>query len=226
MASSSTKYKMTLKLLIDTKLEKVVFAEASKLVIDFLFSLLSLPVGTVVGLLGSKSGTVGSLDNLYQSVTNLNETYLQENLDKNVLLKPKAPIFSTEIFGLLPLNACNEDAVDNNLEASFHKCNACQSYVECDNRNRFRRIQRSMYSGFGLSYDYVQISKPAVKKNSVKNGFVKETVTFMVMDDLVIQPMSTISSITLLNKLNIKDISALQEKEVEFGMAEVCHVHN
>ncbi|MCI57632.1 DUF674 family protein, partial [Trifolium medium] len=39
MASSTTK-KVTLKLLIDTKNEKVLFAEANKAVIDFLFNLL------------------------------------------------------------------------------------------------------------------------------------------------------------------------------------------
>ncbi|MCI14922.1 DUF674 family protein, partial [Trifolium medium] len=58
--SSSTTNKVTLKLLIDTKNEKVLFAEASKAVIDFLFNLLRLPVGTVVKLL-SKNGMVGSL---------------------------------------------------------------------------------------------------------------------------------------------------------------------
>ncbi|TKY45509.1 hypothetical protein E2542_SST30521 [Spatholobus suberectus] len=43
----------------------------------------------------------------------------------------------------------------------------------------------------------------------------------MVVDDLVIQPMSTISSITLLNKFNIKEVGALQEKVVELGMTQV-----
>ncbi|WJX21675.1 hypothetical protein P8452_11074 [Trifolium repens] len=47
-SSSTTTNKVTLKLLIDTKNEKVLFAEASKAVIDFLFNLLRLPVGTVV----------------------------------------------------------------------------------------------------------------------------------------------------------------------------------
>ena len=57
---------------------------------------------------------------------------------------------------------------------------------------------------------------------SSNSGFVKEVVTYMVMDDLVIQPMSTISSITLLNEFNVKDVGVLKEKVVELGMAEVC----
>ncbi|GAU12158.1 hypothetical protein TSUD_01240 [Trifolium subterraneum] len=68
--------------------------------------------------------------------------------------------------------------------------------------------------------NYVGNKKVAEKKTFIHNGFVKDVVTFMVMDDLVIQPMSTISSITLLNKFNVKEIGTLQEKVVEMGMEE------
>ncbi|KAJ0103574.1 hypothetical protein Patl1_06259 [Pistacia atlantica] len=43
--------KVRLKLLIDTKGKKVLFAEAGKDFVDFLFYIFSLPVGTVVKLL-------------------------------------------------------------------------------------------------------------------------------------------------------------------------------
>ncbi|WMV35342.1 hypothetical protein MTR67_028727, partial [Solanum verrucosum] len=43
-------------------------------------------------------------------------------------------------------------------------------------------------------------------------GFVKEVVAYMVMDDLVVKPMSAIYSIALLDKFNnIKDFSVLLE---------------
>ena len=44
----------------------------------------------------------------------------------------------------------------------------------------------------------------------------------MVMDNLEVKPMSTISSITLLNKFDVKEIGALEEKVVDLGMDEVC----
>ena len=44
----------------------------------------------------------------------------------------------------------------------------------------------------------------------------------MVMDNLKVMPMSTISTITLLNNYNAKDIGALEEKIVYVGMNEVC----
>ncbi|GKA23466.1 protein MOR1 isoform X1 [Tanacetum coccineum] len=45
-------------------------------------------------------------------------------------------------------------------------------------------------------------------------GFVKGLVTYMVMDDLVVKLVSTISSITMLNKFNVKEVGALMEKMV------------
>ena len=45
------------------------------------------------------------------------------------------------------------------------------------------------------------------------------------MDDLEVKPMSTISSITLHNKFNVKNIGALEEKVVKLGMDEVYVGH-
>ncbi|GKE28602.1 pre-rRNA-processing protein TSR2-like protein, partial [Tanacetum coccineum] len=42
----------------------------------------------------------------------------------------------------------------------------------------------------------------------------------MVMDDLVVKPMSTISSITMLNKFNVKEVGVLEEKMVSLEMKE------
>ncbi|KAJ0101353.1 hypothetical protein Patl1_06278 [Pistacia atlantica] len=53
-----------------------------------------------------------------------------------------------------------------------------------------------------------------------EGGFVKGVVTYMVMDNLELQPMSTISSITLLNRFNVKDVGSLEEKVVDFGVEE------
>lgn len=52
-------------------------------------------------------------------------------------------------------------------------------------------------------------------------GFVKGVVTYMVSDDLVVKPMSTISSITMLNKFNVKEVGCLEEKVVSLEMKEV-----
>ncbi|GMP63511.1 hypothetical protein CsSME_00025163 [Camellia sinensis var. sinensis] len=86
--------KVSLKLLIDTKAHKVLFAEAGKDFVDFLFNILSLPVGTVVRLLANTS-MIGSLGNLYESVENLNETYMQSNQSKETVETPSTIKFGT-----------------------------------------------------------------------------------------------------------------------------------
>ncbi|MED6223775.1 hypothetical protein PIB30_077365 [Stylosanthes scabra] len=169
MASTSTRVSM--KLLIDIKGKKVLFAEASKEVVDFLLNLLQLPLGAVVKLLTEKS-MVGCIGNLYKSVEDLGDTFLQPDLSRDVLLNPTFPSSSTAVSSLL-------------LTSSSTPAKG--------------RVPLPVSSG---------------------SGFVQEVVTYMVMDDLVIQPMSTISSITLLNKFNVKEVGALQEKVVHLGMNE------
>nr|XP_025679163.1 uncharacterized protein LOC112779123 [Arachis hypogaea] len=160
MASSS----LSMKLLVDTKREKVLFAEASKAVVDFLFTLLQLPLGAVVKLL-TKKHVVGCLGNLYSSVQNLDPTYMQPN-------------------DLLP------DSTNNNNTAY---------YEEPD-------IPR-----FPCSCECCPVHNPR-STTTPRSGFVKEVVTYMVMDDLVI--------ISLLNHFNVQDLAVLKEMHVHLGVTE------
>ncbi|KAH7525537.1 hypothetical protein ACOSP7_032662 [Xanthoceras sorbifolium] len=219
MGEAASSSSVKLKLLIDTKAQKVLFAEASKDFVDFLIYLLSLPVGTVIRLL-KESSLVGSFGKLYKSIENLHETYIQQNQNKDSLLNPRAPICDTEI----PLLLVSD--FELNTTRKLYTCDNHRTYVadlpnlDCPNCTR----------KMGLEMSYVA---PATANNGgsgpsggcgggmVERGFVKGVVTYMVMDDLEVKPMSTISSITLLNKFNVKDVEALDEKDVEFGLDEV-----
>ncbi|KAB5538862.1 hypothetical protein DKX38_016395 [Salix brachista] len=55
---------------------------------------------------------------------------------------------------------------------------------------------------------------------SDQGGYVKGVVTYTVTDDLSVSPLSMVSVVILLNKLNIKDFGVLKEKVVEFGIDE------
>ena len=80
--------KISLKLLVDNKTKKVLFAEAGKEFVDFVFSLLTLPIGAVVKLISA--GTMhGSIGRLYQSVDSISASYLLPTTDKKDLLQPK-----------------------------------------------------------------------------------------------------------------------------------------
>ncbi|KAH0749643.1 hypothetical protein KY290_028875 [Solanum tuberosum] len=133
-----------MKLLIDNKAGKVLFAEAEKDCVDFLFHILSLPVVIVVSFLKEK-GMNWCLHNLYQSVQNLNDTCMKSNEAKNILLKPKSSI---EIISSVP--------------------------------------KRST----------INVAPPA----ATSTGFV----TYMEMDDLVVKPMSTVSTSLMSRMLALK----------------------
>ncbi|CAN1269368.1 hypothetical protein LINPERPRIM_LOCUS13555 [Linum perenne] len=188
----ATTTKVTLKLLIDKKSNKVLFAEAGKEFVDFLFSILSLPLGTVIRLL-SKDQMVGCLGNLYQSIEELGDTFIQQSTSKDIVLNPKVQSYTADT-NLLLTGSDNPQAI-------------CPG---CNNR---------------MNIEVTFVPKPVVEGNGGGNqnsegGFVKGVVTYMVMDNLEVKPMSTISSITLLNKFNIQQVGALEEKVVELGMDE------
>ncbi|XP_054788017.1 uncharacterized protein LOC129293915 [Prosopis cineraria] len=214
-SSSSTTSKMSLKLLVDTKSERVLFAEASKDFVDFLFNLHRLPIGTVTKLL-TKTNMVGSLGKLYESIENLSNTYLlQQKQGKDILLKPKALI--PPGFLLLPNYEGNIKEEDHQEPPKLYMCrNRCQYTVTLVMNTPCLYCRNPMNS----SVTYVGKKEMEAKGSVGEDGFVKDVVTYMVMDDLVVQPLSTISCIALLNKFNIKDVSSLQEMVVEFGIPE------
>ncbi|KAM3279970.1 hypothetical protein ACQJBY_047011 [Aegilops geniculata] len=223
-----------MKLLIDTKARRVLFAEASKDVVDFLFSLLSLPVGTAVKLLG-KDSMVGSIGSLYGSVAKLDATYVQPGAAKDALLHPSvlSPAVSTKS-SLLGLPAPPSPQAKKLYRCSMHcncygshstLCNNCRSYVTdsygtyCPSCNNQMTTELKLLSSGGSGGLAAQAAAGVSGK-----GYVQGIVTYTVMDDLTVTPMSSISSITLLNTFAVKDLSALQEKTVQLGYDEGLEV--
>ncbi|XP_044960189.1 uncharacterized protein LOC123411321 [Hordeum vulgare subsp. vulgare] len=78
----------TMKLLVDTRTGRVVYAEARKEVVDFLFSLLAIPISTVVGLLAADP--IGSVGNLSRSLDDLDAAYIVDEHARDALLPPTA----------------------------------------------------------------------------------------------------------------------------------------
>ncbi|KAK1320075.1 hypothetical protein QJS10_CPA03g01474 [Acorus calamus] len=77
------------KLLVDKDRNQVVFAESNKDLVDFLFSFLTLPLGRIVTLLG-KGHLDGCIDNIYESVENLQECHFQSKACRELLLRPRS----------------------------------------------------------------------------------------------------------------------------------------
>uniref|UniRef100_A0A7N0V5T3 DUF674 domain-containing protein n=1 Tax=Kalanchoe fedtschenkoi TaxID=63787 RepID=A0A7N0V5T3_KALFE len=206
MASASSNLNLSLKLLIDTKSSKVLFAEADKAFVDFLFSILALSVGAVTSLLEKNKGMVGSIGVLYESMEGLGDSYIESLQSKEAVLYPKVTLPSSGIH--LPLLEHDREAY---APKTFYKCN--RDLIETQSRCPSCYFQT-------IPVTYLDPSSARTTARSATAGFVKGVVTYMVMDDLAVKPMSTISSITLLNTFNIKDVGVLEEKTVTLGMPE------
>ncbi|EYU36137.1 hypothetical protein MIMGU_mgv1a024286mg [Erythranthe guttata] len=205
MAAAEPKV-MRLKLLIDTKGKRVLYAEAGKDFVDFLFQSLSLPVGTVVSL-PKPQVNAGALANLYESMKNLNESYLLKSKQtKDPLLKPLLRSLSASQ-GFNPLLPANNASAATKCYA----CNYCRQQASLEPNTTCPRCNYKM--GQVLSFVGVSVSEEV--------GFVKDMVPYMVMDDLSVTPLSTMSSFALLRKLDVKDMSVVEEKVVNFGKDEV-----
>ncbi|KAD2805079.1 hypothetical protein R6Q59_029619 [Mikania micrantha] len=220
--------KMSLKLLVDKKNPRVLFAEVPKEFVDFLFHVFSLPLGTLIELLGSNQ-MVGSLGKLKNSIESFHATYLQPGIKKDDIFNPKTP-FNGKAF-LLSYDSSSED--QSGTGKAVYRCsNATRNCSYCSNptcrsNTTFYAISicpncsgiMNVKMNVVMPKEVLSIeTKEADEK--MKGGFVKEVVTYMVMDDLVVKPMSTISSITLINKFGVKDLSQLEEKTVSFGKDE------
>ncbi|KAF9598872.1 hypothetical protein IFM89_032726 [Coptis chinensis] len=195
--------KLKLKLLIDRKAKRVLFAEVGKDFVDFLFSLLSLPVGSVIKLL-NKSKMVGCIGNLYESVENLNDTYILNPIEnKDLLLNPKPAVSSVGVPLLLGQEARTPGGYY--MCGSYHRNVTDNPLAICPQCNH----------KMSTPITYVPHGTGNVGTNGAEGGYVKGVVTYMVMDNLTVMPMSTISSITLLSTFNVENVNLLQEKVVD-----------
>uniref|UniRef100_A0A0E0MRI1 Uncharacterized protein n=1 Tax=Oryza rufipogon TaxID=4529 RepID=A0A0E0MRI1_ORYRU len=206
--------RLSMKLLIDTKAQKVCFAEAGSDVIEFISCLLCLPMSTIINML-TKERMVGSMGNVLDSVEKLDSKYVISSQSKERFLSPTvAPTV------LCPLQQLLLDA-KLNVNASFFTCEGKSTVVS--------------YSTTKVPCGYFSVSKGAVCPvcstqmhraiPHVKTvGFVVGTATYTVRDDLSMTPASSVSSVSLLAQCGVKDLSALQERTVKIGKEEVLEI--
>uniref|UniRef100_A0A2N9HKK1 DUF674 domain-containing protein n=1 Tax=Fagus sylvatica TaxID=28930 RepID=A0A2N9HKK1_FAGSY len=213
---------VSLRLLIDTKSRRVLFAEAGKEFIDFLFHILALPVGTIISLL-KKQGTVGSFEKIYESFESFGTTYLQPNVNKETLLKPKVHTSGGTGVPLLLPNIVSSLTSRKLYGCARTNSSICLDYVADDSR-AICPCCHSCGGNSTMSRELTFVDTPSATNKGPsregEGGYVKGVITYMVMDDLEVKPMSIISIFTLLNNFNIKEIGVLEEKVVNLSMDE------
>jgi hypothetical protein len=207
---------ISLKLLVDNNSGKVLFAEAGKEFVDFLFGLIRIPIGSIMGLLWSHGiAGPGSLSKVYESIQNLDSNCLHQSKEEFLMPEPAFPSDTHPPTLLLNFVPPKQDAtsVDEDQFSPFARL--LSGHREVDSMNAMFQMSRSRKNGW-----------PSVVEQHKETGYVKGVATFMVKDDLTVTPMSTISSITLLNAFNVKDVSLLQEKMVNVDIQKVFFIHS
>nr|POF24123.1 hypothetical protein CFP56_78322 [Quercus suber] len=127
--------KVSLKLLIDRENQRVLYAEAGKDFIDFLFHILVHLVGSHIPLL-KKQEMVGNLHNIFESIENLSSAYLKPNVKKETILNPKVYIYDSTTGSVPRLLPNIESSTSTKFYRSSNNYNVnCSKHVAYDQLN-------------------------------------------------------------------------------------------
>jgi len=198
--------------------------------VDFLFSLLALPVE----LLGTES-MAGCIGNVYASVEALDEAYVvQPGAAKGALLHPTTTLSpaaaGAAALQQAPCSACRRRCHPTRparRSSMFHPSSGSTSFCGYVT-DLCGLVCPSCRGHMGTEVTLLSSAEPAAQPSAGaatggESGFVRGVVTYTVMDDLTVKRMSTISGITLLNTFGVTDIGVLQERIVQLGYAEVIN---
>ncbi|XP_058095120.1 uncharacterized protein LOC131240715 isoform X2 [Magnolia sinica] len=200
-----------LKLLIDKEKNRVVLAESDKYFVDTLFSFLTIPIGAIVRLSSQKSN-IGCMDALQESIKNIDSQYLQTEAVKEMLFCPRSTWEART--NDLALN------VDTEL-TRYYVCASCYA----GSHPLISTVKNVRCRCGKVMGKEVVVNKPDPVTNGINEGvFVKRTMKFMIGDDLRVGPISTMTFISLLDKLGVRDRAALEEKIVDVGADEALNI--
>ncbi|KAI9080099.1 hypothetical protein K1719_037915 [Acacia pycnantha] len=210
-----------LKITMSKSMNKVMYAEAEADFSDFLFSFLTMPLGSILKLLDGNV-TLGSLQNLYQSVKGLRSTtYTTILLDLKVASQ----------YGCVrqPLKL-GEEKMPAYFKETHHRNNIVYVAIKGDaSRYRDGMVSVAIKGGVAFSHarEPMKLFDPrsADGRREATMGFVRRPSLFVVMDDLQVLPLTsfTSSSISFLQKLNTP-LDDLEEHEVKIGMMEAMNL--
>ncbi|KAK1398303.1 hypothetical protein POM88_008166 [Heracleum sosnowskyi] len=203
------------KVLVHKQEERVLFAEANSDFVDILFSFLTMPMGTIVRLLSNQSDSsqppaIGSFTNLYRSMSNLEPKYFATQACRDVLLKTTNSAYAEcrklkiNIDDIKPGFYICEDLNCSSNHLSFYrnvKCEKCSKFLNwivC-------------YSGSLLCHTTV----------GGQGVFVSTTASFVITDDLCVNPNIPASTFAILYNSGFTDFGAFEEKTFNIGFTEI-----
>lgn len=219
--------KIPLKLLVDTKSNRVLFAEAGKEFVDLVFSLLTLPIGGMVRRISATGTMEGSIDRLYKSLLDMNPSYMQPGgaRIKLCLLRPK--MVHPDARELQVLQGC--DGKSSPAKQKLYTCAGHCATATVETKATCPNCGQAMSTVVSFSLTMSAAPRPAAgdegSSDDSGGGYVKGGMaTYFVTDGLEVRPMSAVSSIMLINRFvnASRGEVKLEEKHVSVGSNEVC----
>lgn len=196
---------MFIKLVIDKKMNKVVFVECENDFVDVLFSFLTMPIGTIIKLCKKKSN-LGCMDTLYRSVEALDKKCFQSKACKKMLLEPKSA--SEFICQNLAVN------VDGAAPKAYY---LCPNWICCT-------------QGYGLASMFKDVKCLCGRRMTQRTDFVEDAGEgvfvkgcdkFMVSDDLTVILVAGETSLALVDLLGNEEVMTFEERTIAVGLKEV-----
>lgn len=171
--NAANKEKMiSLKLIVSKSKNKALYAEVNEDFLDLLCSFLTVPLGYVFKEFPFLAFR-GCVNNLYQSIENIEVKLFESEEVKETLVNPKlAPglAYNNQLIGI-------EEAINPSYNTLI---------------SRFLAERSELSPGSKL-----------VEEVKIGEGLIKEPSVFMVMDNLTVKPLSPFSGISLINELQI-----------------------
>ncbi|TVU15917.1 hypothetical protein EJB05_39460, partial [Eragrostis curvula] len=203
--------KIQVKFLVDKEKRKVVFAESGKEFVDVLLSFLTLPLGTIVRLLGKES-SLGCFDELYKSVETLDASHFQTKACKHMLLHPRSAA-----------GRLQEDPVVRTDETNHRNIWVCGQKECFSDMFYYSSVPDVPCWQCGKSMDLLwSWNWQKIGGGTQDDGaFVRGGMTYATTDNLQIVPANTDNLMYLLRDLEIENVTMLEEQTIELGLDEV-----
>jgi hypothetical protein len=212
--SAAGKGKIQVKLLVDKEKRKVAFAESGKEFVDVLLSFLTMPLGTIVRLLGKES-SLGCLDELYKSVESLDASHFPTKACKNMRLHP-----------LSAAGVLHEDLlvrIDETGHRDMWICTNQECFTDLFYYSSVPEVPCGR-CGESMELAWCWILQRNVGKGAKYDGvFVRGCTTYATTNDLhvMLMPATSDNLMYLLRDLGVEDVNVLEEQTVEVRLDEV-----
>ncbi|OMO90568.1 hypothetical protein COLO4_19075 [Corchorus olitorius] len=211
---------LSLKASVDVEKNRVIFVESDEDFIDILLSFLTMPIGSIIRLLRHQPPVVGigCMDNLYESVENLDMQFFRTEACKSMLLHPRnAAAAQCESLKL----TIDDSEPLQYFRCASETCTTSKYKLLSHYRNANCGCGRLMSSKIDLT---AEKNKQILFDARNRGVFVKGLARMIVSDELKIMPPLTATSFSLLSNLGFTDGSTIEERVFNIGVDEVLNL--